>query len=387
MKLYFPSVLSRSTVISNLVASSRQNKTTFSGTVSINGTGEKTVGAATDSPALSTTLTLSRAAQNAIQSQAKQLNDMQNALDKLRAMPSANVSAKRAAAERAAMLKKLLDMLKQMMIGATPAEAKAMASQLKDIAKELASMGETLSGGNSTPAAPTNAGIVATGISGSDNNSTSNVSAQGAAINQSAVTADISSVSTVGTDIATTMTATVPDSPSPASKGTEVKEGKEASSDAGVSAATKLTTAIQSGNAQKANAAYIAQDTGKIQGVQNAVSKNEVEKEANDALKSALEDARKALRAAIAMLKSKLGGSNKDVKDTEQFLAKLDHSLTQAENQDASMNSQMDNIVTGGGQADVSSSTASVESVGGVDTSISVASGGGAVGSSISVSA
>lgn len=68
------------------------------------------------------------------------------------------------------------------------------------------------------------------------------------------------------------------------------------------------------------------------------------EQEANKALKSALEDARKVLRAVISILKSKLAASNKDIKDVERSLADLDRSLELAGNQSTDESSSIGEI-------------------------------------------
>lgn len=99
---------------------------------------------------------------------------MRDAVAKLRAMPPVSVSIKKAAAERVAMLRKILDLMKQMMIGATPAQARAMAAQLKAIASELASLARLLSEGGSAPAAAANSGAVVTREGNSGTNVTDN---------------------------------------------------------------------------------------------------------------------------------------------------------------------------------------------------------------------
>lgn len=367
MKLYFSNGLSLRAAISTIPPSSLQNKTTFSGSSSgqtlvsggTNGTGVEAVGASTSSSSRDTTLTLSRAARVAPQFQAQRLNDMQNALTKLRDMPSANVSAKQAASERAAMLKKRLDMMKQMMIWATPAQAKAMAAQLKDIAKELASMGVALSGGGSASAVTASSEPVALGVA----------------------------------DMSTILASSASPTPSPASAGTKAKETGVAASDTGGSPAITHTHEIQAGRGHQTVAAYAAQDTRNAKLPQSAASNNGVEKAANDSLKKALGEAIKSLRAVISMIKSKVGASNKDMKETEGKLAELWRSMARAENQNAHESNLQGllqgSVAQGSGLAEAATGTAScfVETAGGISSGISIGDTWGAVGGNISVSA
>lgn len=336
MNLNFPQRLSSGATTSTISASSLQNKATFSEDSSdrtsrsegAHGTAAETAVAATDSSSRETTLTLSLVAQNFLKSQVKRLNDMQDALAKLSAMPSANASAKQAASERATMLKKMLDTMKQMMIGATPAQAKAMAAQLKGIAQELASMGKMLSGGENSATASRVSVAVETANSGTDNTANSVASGQAAA------------------------------SPAPAEL-----EAEASANETGGSAA---------GHNQQAVTAYAAQDA---QHPQSAAGKNGVEKAANDALKKALDEAIKALRAVISMVKSKVGTTNKDIKAAESKLAELGRAMDGAENQNS-----------GGPAVATDTASASADTTGGTGCAISVGDAGSAVGSNISVS-
>lgn len=324
VKLHSPSQISPGAAISTITTSSLHNKASFSES-SLDQAEAKTARSAMDSSSRDTTLTLSLAAQDAIKSQVKRMNDMQDALAKLSAMPSANASAKQAASERVAMLKMLLDTMKQMMIGATPAQAKAMATQLKGIAQELASMGKMLSSGESSATAGMVSATVETENSGTDNTASSVASGQAAV--------------------------------SPAT--TEV-EAKAAADDTGGSTA---------GHNQQAVTAYAAQHP------QDAASNNGTEKAANDALKKALGEAIKALRAVISMVKSKVGTTNKDIKAAESKLAELGRAMDSAENQNS-----------GGLAVATDTVSASVDTTGGTYPAISVGDAGGAVGSNISVS-
>lgn len=63
-------------------------------------------------------------------------------------------SPRQAALEKAAILKRRLEMLKAMLLFASPEAAKSIASQLKGIAGELAALGKSLGGGSSALATP-----------------------------------------------------------------------------------------------------------------------------------------------------------------------------------------------------------------------------------------
>ena len=69
--------------------------------------------------------------------------------------PSLTSSPRQAALDKAAILKRRLEMLKAMLLFASPEAAKSIASQLKGIAGELAALGKSLGGGsNAAPVTP-----------------------------------------------------------------------------------------------------------------------------------------------------------------------------------------------------------------------------------------
>ena len=68
--------------------------------------------------------------------------------------PSIKNTPKQAALEKAAILKRRLEMLKAMLLFASPEAAKSIASQLKGIAGELAALGKSLGGGSAAPVTP-----------------------------------------------------------------------------------------------------------------------------------------------------------------------------------------------------------------------------------------
>jgi len=228
------------------------------------------------------------AGQRALDAQTKRLNDMQNALSQLRAMPSYKVSSKHAAAERAAMLKKQLDMLKQLMVGATPSQARAIAAQVKAIAKELVSLASNLSGGGDTAAAQDSAAAVTK-------------------------VADVGTGNTASADAASAVAADT---------------GQEA---------VDAISASQAANGRLGVAAYAAQNSRNAQSPQSASGNDGMEKQADEALRKALEEARNALRALVSMLKSKIGTSNKDMEEASGQLAELDRILADAGGQTTSV--------------------------------------------------
>lgn len=67
---------------------------------------------------------------------------------------ASRTSPRQAALEKAAILKRRLEMLKAMLLFASPEAAKSIASQLKGIAGELAALGKSLGGGGATIATP-----------------------------------------------------------------------------------------------------------------------------------------------------------------------------------------------------------------------------------------
>lgn len=241
-------------------------------------------------------LTLSLAAQDALQTQTKRFADMQNALDKLQAMPSSKISSKRAATERAEMLKQRLEMMRQMLLGATPEQAKAMAAQLKSIAKELASLGANLSG--------------------TQNTSTPMISQGSAPPTQSdSVSLENTHLAALSPSTTEDQTTTIPtDSNHHSKTTTETPPAR-------TSAASKSMEEPLSGRAQRVTAAYTQQESS---GEQKSGENNSGEKGADTALKKSLQEASSALRSLISMLKQRLDTSNKDLKTAESLNADIE---------------------------------------------------------------
>lgn len=91
----------------------------------------------------------SRLGRQLYDSQQKRLQDMQDSLVKLQEMKK-NTSPKKAASQKAAMLKQRLETLKSVMQKMPPGDYKILAQEIKQIAKELAALSKQL--GKSSPA-------------------------------------------------------------------------------------------------------------------------------------------------------------------------------------------------------------------------------------------
>lgn len=350
MKLSSSSALLPGIAISTHVASSPHRQTVFLRNISDRKQGKAEAGgsavavelAATDTFSRSVSSILAKVAQSALQAQGKRLADMKEALERLRAMPSAKSMAKSAATERAIMLKKLLDMLKQMMIGATPAQAKAMAAQLKDIAKELAAMGKLLSGGGGASVAAPSSAV--------ESEASASSSQEGAAA--SAFVA-----------------------PSPSDTPTEAEVIPSEASDA----------PAQFHNARQALTAYATETK---QNAQEGAGDKGAEKLVDDGLKKALQDALKSLRSLLSLLKSQIRASGKEEKemnDAQRKVAELARSLTEADKQNNGAADMPEQIAAA--ETAIDTVTDSVGLAGGSGAEIAVDDAGGAMGRSVSVSA
>jgi hypothetical protein len=232
--------------------------------------------------------------------QAKWMQDVKSALQRLKTMPSAKDSAKEAATAKAAFIKRQLDSLKAMLLHASPEQAAAIARQVRGLAKELAALGHSLkTGGSSTsttlPSAGAEAGAAATAAETSPEAASAQVAAIAAEGDISATAAEDSS-ETGEDDQAAADPAT-----------TEAKENKDA------------------------NAAD--DDKG---------------------LRAALLEARKVLKQTIALLKAKLAAADKetkgDVQAAEKSLNELNNTLAQGAGSD--LYTALGSL--GGGLADLS---------------------------------
>lgn len=291
---------------------------------------------------------LSASAQAAQKAQAKRLGDMQNALVQLRAMPSAKGSAKQAASERAAMLKQQLDLMKQMMIGVAPAQARGMAAQLKAIARELAALAKTLSGEGGTGTAPAMATV------GAGESATPAIAATGSAERTESARSD--------------------------------EEQAAAKTTKGADEAGNTDIAPPAAGSAPGIAAYTAQDALKARGTTNGSAGNGPESAVDSSLRKALAEAGMALRVCLALLKSKLGASRKDakdIKDAEAQLKDMERSMAKAESPHTSVSAGQPAITPG---SEAAESTTDSPSVSAMDPAMAIGNLA-ATGGSISVSA
>lgn len=233
------------------------------------------------------------AGSRAQKAQSKQLAEMQEAVTKLRAMPSPRVSLKRAATERANMLKRRLDMMKQMLIGASPEMAKRIAAQIKSIAKELASIGKTLAtGGGNTASTPGNASVTP-------------------AVSNAAGEAQVPTGSEAVAGAATEVQAVE-------SAGAAENTSKDGQHESGENLSASQRDGL---------AAYAAQSAQSSGDSQETKENDDQEKAANKELKKALSEAANALRQLIAMLRNKIGAAHKDVQEAAAQLREIERNI------------------------------------------------------------
>ncbi|WP_428826863.1 hypothetical protein ACLIKD_01375 [Azonexus sp. IMCC34842] len=248
--------------------------------------------------------------------QAKWMQDMKSALQRLKAMPSAKDSAKEAATAKAAFIKRQLDSLKAMLLHASPEQAAAIARQVRGLAKELAALGHLLKTGGSS---------ASTTLPSAD-----------AAASADASSAEASPEAAPAADTASAQVVAV-------------------AAEAGVAA----TAAEDSGEAGEDNQA--AADPAAAEAKEN--------KDANAAdddkgLRAALLEARKVLKQIIALLKAKLAAADKETKGDVQAAEK-------------SLN-ELNNTLAQGAGSDLYTALGSLGS-GLADSSISVDVGGGSI--------
>lgn len=203
--------------------------------------------------------------------QEKQLRNMQEGLQRLRAMPSPQKLAKQQAQNKVGYLQRRLDALKMMLLHASPEQAKALARELKEIAGQLASAAKSAGGRSS-------AGNAAQTASGSE---AVPADAQGAAAE---TPADIAEIERAAVD---------------RSK---------------AEAANRREVPLKPGNA--------GQTPANEEEIDNAV------------LRGLLLDAKKLLKEVIDMLKPKLAAAGKEAKDdlreAEKKLAEMGKAMQQS---------------------------------------------------------
>lgn len=215
------------------------------------------------------------AAATAEDPQAKYLRNMQEGLQRLRAMPSPKKQARKDAQSRVGFLQRRMEALKLMLQHATPEQARALAKELKDIAGQLASAARSL-GGSSGGGTQT----VQAGATSSE------------ATAEAEVQADTASVA-------------------------ELEAAAERSEDG----------KVQTPAATEVPLAHSADET----------TGNEDEND-DAVLRGLLKDAKKLLKALIDMLKPKLAAADKEARDelhdAEKKLGEVDKLLQQSESPD-----------------------------------------------------
>ena len=208
---------------------------------------------------------------------AEHLNDWQEA--RSNGVSASNSKTKQAALDKAAILKRRLEMLKAMLLFASPEEAKSIARQLKGIASELASLGKNV-GGNSSASA----------------------------------------------------TLAVPGTTSAASETTSATASAEAATDE-AAAPTAADPASASSDAQQSDAASDDDVAGKKTGDASAKSGESTPKSDDNALRKAIDEAKHLLKQVILSVKAKLKEgeeeARRDLQTAENSLVELDRALAQ----------------------------------------------------------
>jgi len=219
----------------------------------------------------------SGAANRAVDAQQKRQQEMQEAVNHLRALPSPKKLARQGSMNKVGMLKQRMEALKALLLHASPEQAKALLKELKSIAKELSSEAKSLG---------TNRGQVG-----------------------------VSTPTEVG---ATSDSAQSSEAPVAGEQNSEPSE-------AGSATAAATTTASVSS---------IGEDAKADSGSQPAAKDGDGDGEGDDrALRAMLSDARKVLKELIGMMKSKLAAAGdeakRDLQATEKSLAEIDKALAQ----------------------------------------------------------
>lgn len=225
---------------------------------------------------------------------AKRMGEMQNAIKRLRAMPTPKQMAKQDSMNKVAALKKRLEMLKAMLLHASPAQSRALARELKAIAKELSSVAKGLGSGAQDAGSGSAGGEVATDATNASGNPSAEVPAMAIAATDSA------------------------------SAGAAVS---------GASNAPQVSDRQGKTEADSATSSTSSPATGRTTGQGGG----------DDDMRAALEDAKKLLKEAIGLLKAKQAlaahearaskeekQAKLDLGSAEKSLAEIDQSMFQS---------------------------------------------------------
>ena len=237
----------------------------------------------------------SNAKKSSEERQLKRLAEMQAAVKRLQAMPSQKAVAKQATTNKVGMLKQRLDALKALLLHASPAQAKALLQELKSIAKELSAAAKSLGGGSG-------GGAATAAESSAPEAGASAESAESAEESGSAASSEVA-----GGEAAPS------NSPEPSANG-----GAALDATSGSNTNADGTTRISDAASSEVNGQAAAQDGD------------------DQALRALLIDARKSLKEAVALLKSKLTHPDKetrhDLQAIDKSLSEIDKALGQGGN-------------------------------------------------------
>lgn len=249
--------------------------------------------------------------------QAKRLGEMQDAIKRLQAMPTPKQMAKQDSMSRVDMLKKRLEVLKAMLLHASPEQARTLARELKNIAKELSSVAKSL-GGNAQGAVSTPTGAaVASGATDDTGNASAEAQSE---------------------DSAATDTTAVDQAASSASDAAQTNGGQaKTEADAAAAASSAVGTAD-------------ARQAGQGDG--------------DGDLRAVLQDAKKLLKEVMGMLKAKMAlaasaaraskeekQAKLDLQSAEKSLADMEKSLALSSSELYSAQGDFESANVGGGFA------------------------------------
>lgn len=241
----------------------------------------------------------SRLGRQLYDSQQKRLQDMQDSLVKLQETKK-NTSPKKAASQKAAMLKQRLETLKSVMQKMPPGDYKILAQEIKQIAKELAALSKQL--GKSSPAVNLP------------------IAMQGA---QNQVAAGIETVAEA--EIAPDVMADVTAAQIPVEVATEVIDEAQVEATPAAGAETVAATEVAEAEqlAQQAEAADKT-NTNKPQLFTNSAEDDEDDKQ----LRSVLAESKKLLKEVLNLIKAK--HQNND-KDSRKIIASIERDIESLE--------------------------------------------------------
>ena len=232
----------------------------------------------------------------------KQQKKMQESLAALQEMQK-NLAPKKQAAARAGRLKQRLEMLRDMLAKMPPGNYKALAQELKQIAKELAALGKSLSGGNAlaAPALNFQAGATDGAEAGAEGAAASGGEAEAAAL---------------------------------AAAAAEGAENAETSSDSAEAERLAGEAAASANTEGKQNGVPGEHDDRSASKIGGSAANGDAQDD--KALRALLVDAKKLFKQVADLLKAKMLDFDKEARkifeDIDRSLRKLDDSLRGGEN-------------------------------------------------------